>query len=269
MRSIKDPIRFAARRLIPDATYEAISRLINAVWVIVVEGWPAYKLLMRPRQPGESVYREVPLRKLDYPITIRPGTPDVACIVQNLVRAEYGQFSLPLGPSLIIDAGAYIGDVSIYFMNRFPDASIIALEPSHEHYALAMINLAPYAGRFRLLNKALWYRRTTMSLAGDYIGGALQEYEPGSRSVDCVELDSLLSDLNVERVDILKLDIEGAEDEVLMRNNDSWLRKTDRLIVEFHSPDVASRCTSMLVSKGFKTFRYRSLHYFYRHQGGS
>lgn len=264
LKHFNDPIRVAARRLLPKAAYRAVSRLLNAASVIFAEGWTTYSTLMRPRQPGESAFREVHLSTAGYPITIRPGTPDVACLVQNLVRAEYGQFGSRFRPNLIIDGGAYIGDVSIYFLNRFPTTRIVALEPSGPHHALAKRNLAPYGERALLLNQGLWHERRIMTLVGDYTGAKLQELTAGSTTVSCIDLQSLLSDLSIEHIDIVKLDIEGAEDEVLSSNSDSWLRKTDRLIVEFHSQEVALRCSRTLLSKGFKTFRYRSLHYFYR-----
>jgi len=114
------------------------------------------------------------------------------------------------------------------------------------------------------LNQGLWHERKTMTLIGEFTGGELQEAAVGAGNVSCVDMQSLLSDLSIDHVDIVKLDIEGAEEEVLLLNSDSWLRKTDSLIVEFHGRDIELKCSNMLMSKGFKSFRYRSLQYFYR-----
>ena len=77
------------------------------------------------------------LRSLEFPIIIRPGTDDLSSVINNAIREEYGQFKKNFSPVTIVDAGAYIGDTAAYFLSRFPDAQVVALEPNEESYILA------------------------------------------------------------------------------------------------------------------------------------
>jgi hypothetical protein len=103
-----------------------------------------------------------------------------------------------------------------------------------------------------------------MAVAGNFVGAHLQESETASAEVACVDIDSLLLEFSIDRIDILKLDIEGAEDQVLSIGSASWLQRTDHIIVEFHRRDVAWRCTKLLESHGFRGFQSRSLRFFSR-----
>jgi hypothetical protein len=64
-------------------------------------------------------------------------------------------------------------------------------------------------------------------------------------------LDSIMREYNLQRIDILKIDIEGAEKEVF-NDTSSWLEKTDAIIIELHER-MKSGCDHSFYngSKGF------------------
>ena len=64
-----------------------------------------------------------------------------------------------------------------------------------------------------------------------------------------------------ERVNILKMDIEGAEADVLGRTADAWLDRVDMLIIELHGPECERQVSESLGRNGFAVKRYRSLWY--------
>lgn len=70
----------------------------------------------------------IQIDKVKTPIFLRRGTTDVTNFLENFMRAE---FSLPqdFQPKLIIDAGANVGFASLWFLQRFPNTEIIAIEP--------------------------------------------------------------------------------------------------------------------------------------------
>jgi FkbM family methyltransferase len=134
---------------------------------------------------------------------------------------------------LIIDCGANIGLSVIYFKHLYPEAEVIAFEPDPKIFRVLQRNV----GTFRLEGivlhcKAVWNRVTTLSFLPDGgVGGrlVLEEGKKKSIQVQTVRLRGFLS----QPVDFLKLDIEGAEYEVIKDICDV-LEKVDHLFVEYH-----------------------------------
>jgi predicted O-methyltransferase YrrM len=100
-------------------------------------------------------------------IFIRPGTPDVSTIINNVIREEYGHFSYAGDPQWMVDAGAYIGDTAAYFLSRFPRFRVIALEPNPPAFAMASQNLKPYGERVILMKKGLWVDDQNVLFGGE------------------------------------------------------------------------------------------------------
>ena len=53
-------------------------------------------------------------------------------------------------------------------------------------------------------------------------------------SISTITIDEIMKILNVKKIDILKIDIEGAEHELFKNNYDTWLPNTRCLIIELH-----------------------------------
>jgi len=159
----------------------------------------------------------------------------------------------------IIDGGANLGLASLYFLRRYPGARVTALEPDPGIFALLEKNLAgwPCEGRLRLLPKALAASanpRIFQSRGAD-AGRLSPTGARGDLTVACLPLDDLLS----EPVDFLKLDLEGAETEVLEASRN--LARVKYLFVEHHSfagtPRTLDRLLRGLQEQGF-TYWIRS-----------
>jgi FkbM family methyltransferase len=258
----RDKLRAALRCVLNNQVYQLGAKLLNAFQVIRLQGLGVYRTLYCPARPNET-YRSVHLTGYSHPIYFRPGTNDVGTIVQNLIREEYGKIPKQIDPEFIIDAGSYIGDTSVFFANRYKDCVILALEPNPGNFSLAELNLKGYSDRVSLMRSGLWSNVGTLSLAGSYTGARIVD-ALGDDEVDCVDVPTLIREFDVEQIDILKLDIEGAEHEVLLTDSKEWLRKTQSIIVEFHREDTKTLCTEFLQEVGFEGYSYRSLHYFYK-----
>lgn len=172
---------------------------------------------------------------------------------KEIFGEELYRFPAPGKAPRIIDGGANLGLASLYFLRRYPGARVTALEPDPGIFALLEKNLAPWCsdGRLRLLPKALAAtsgKRTFQSRGAD--AGRLAPIDiPGGLTVDCLALDELLS----EPVDFLKLDLEGAETEVLEASRN--LARVNYLFVEHHSfagtPRTLDRLLRGLQGQGF------------------
>ena len=264
MRS--DSLRACARKLISPRFYREGAKLLDSVQTIRRQGLKNYRLLHRPPGAGET-HRRIHLKGFRYPVQFRPNATDAHVLIQNLVREEYGRFRFDEPPKTIVDAGAYIGDVSIYFLERFSNCQVIALEPDTESFLLASKNLTAFADRVTLFNQGLWCVDTALTLSGALTGATVTKADAGCKAVDCVSMTTLLNHCSVNQVDLVKLDIEGAEQQVLLNAND-WLERTDRLIVEFHGNEIRDPCVRLLEERGFDWFQFRSLHYFEKARRG-
>src|SRR5215472_6313478 len=97
---------------------------------------------------------------LAHPVLVRMNpSSDEHVFDQLFVRGEYSLVGDCL-PHLrtILDLGANVGFASGCIATRYPDARILAVEPDPESYQLCVKNLAPYGGRIRILQGAVWSR---------------------------------------------------------------------------------------------------------------
>jgi FkbM family methyltransferase len=176
-----------------------------------------------------------------YPFTLRIPSSDVRTYEQIFIRQDY-YFEVRRDPQVIIDAGANIGLASIYFANRFPGAKIIAIEPEKGNFDLLKKNSAPYSNIIPIWG-ALWDKNRNIDLIDPGLGQwgyRTQQGNPAGRNsnkplytVRGMTVDSLMQEYGIDRVDIFKIDIEGAEREVF-NNAGSWINNVDSVIIELH-----------------------------------
>lgn len=121
----------------------------------------------------------------------------------------------------IFDVGAKAGDYAAYFAIEFPRAVVYAFEPEpnnfeklslKEHPGIIPINLAVYKDcGLRTLNRYLHSGSHSMYLPDKWDPGALLN----SVAVKAVSVDAFCEELEIPEIDILKIDVEGAELDVL------------------------------------------------------
>lgn len=179
-------------------------------------------------------------------ISCRPTEPDRFTICHVFIERDC-DVPIPLAPRLIVDAGANVGYVSVYYANQYPEADIVALEPDLGNFAAAERNCAPYP-RVQLLHAALWPRDTALHIVDPNIKSWMfQVHEASDGETEIVEgisIPTLLRRSGHERIDILKLDIEGSE-EPLFASPDcqDWMPSVDVIVVETHG-EASERAVS-------------------------
>lgn len=239
--------------------YRAAAKSLDFVSIVQREGLTTYAALNRARnRTGRGTPLRMSFKNLRHPILIRPGTQDADTVINNIVREEYGQFTPPRDPLWMIDAGAYIGDTTAYFLSRFDTLRVISLEPNPESFPTAAANLAPYGERAILLPKGLWSRDEQLSLGGGGTGACLTGEEG---SIDCVSVPTILKQHQIPRLDVLKMDIEGAEEAIFAAEPQNWLPRVVLILIEIHNERAYRLITDVLTKNGFTMQQYRSIWY--------
>jgi len=155
---------------------------------------------------------------------------------------------------LFIDAGANIGLASIAILQQYPAARIVALESDPQICEILAGNLkARPASAVQILNRAVWDSDEALLFAQDRADSG--RVGPGGQlRVQGLRFLTLLE--QYERVDFLKMDIEGAEVRVLL-DCESVLDRVEHVFVEYHSSAGQSQQLSQLLGVLQRTgFRY-------------
>ena len=155
----------------------------------------------------------------NHPTLLRVPSTDVATYQQIFQSEEY-RFEVGRPPRTIVDAGANVGLASVYFANRYPEARIYAVEPETGNFQLLEKNVAQYPNVVAV-HAALWDQDTEISLVDPGLGdsgfitrqSAENVQAPGreSHKIRGMTVSSLMAEFDIEHIDILKIDIEGAE----------------------------------------------------------
>ena len=175
------------------------------------------------------------LKPLGRAVHLRPGTADLYVLEKIFLQLEYA-VQFPLAARRIIDAGAHIGLASLFFADRYPESEIVALEPDAANFALLAENCAGQP-RIRPIPGALWSQPAR--LTGDVArtgtdSFAVAEAANGQGSIRGWTVGELMAERGWEQIDLLKLDIEGAELNLFSRGDRDWLRKVRMIAIELH-----------------------------------
>lgn len=163
-------------------------------------------------------------------------------VINNIVVGKsYPKVEFVADVGTIVDAGANIGAASIYFAALYPDARIHAFEPAPENFALLAENTAPFAnigahevGLFDADKEASLFE-------GEYDPSTNSIGDSGlntgrSRKVELRDAKPFLHGLDVNGIDILKLDTEGCEVPIL-RSLAEMIYAIKVIYVEYHDDE--------------------------------
>lgn len=190
-------------------------------------------------------------------VFIRPGTADQNVYEEVFLANEY---NLSLGNvNFIVDAGAHIGLASTFLANKYPQAIIVALEPEVSNFEMLVKNTSQYSN-IRPVRAGLWSERTTLCIQDrDVPTWSFRVSEDKSiDGIPAMGVQDILSEFNIEAIDILKMDIEGSELEVL-NHSQEWMSAINNLIVELHDR-FQPGCTEALAHaiNGYRYDRFES-----------
>jgi FkbM family methyltransferase len=182
---------------------------------------------------------------------------------EMFVHNVYDKF-LPKEMGVVIDVGANSGLFTKLCLNKGA-RKVISLEPN----SLCISNIKSITSNSQnveIVDKALsdkngflkFYAAKNNSTIGsvnrDHVVGIDQISDIDELNVPCITLDSLINEKNIDKVSLLKMDIEGAEYAVFNSVSPKAFAKIDSILVEFHD-NVDKRVrslTKILIDNGYE-----------------
>lgn len=207
-----------------------LKRYYNCFGVRGVLAISAHRLIGRPRE----ITVQPP--NIRHPVHLRMGTSDIRVYRGNLLRGEY-DFNLPSRPKTIVDVGANVGMASLFFTHKYPEAQIVAIEAEASNFAILSKNVKPYRNIFPV-HAALWNRDGYISVSarnpakGAFSKWGFVTHEGEGPQVRAITIPTLMAEMNISWIDLLKVNIEGAEREVFEDCN--WMPSVGALAIALH-----------------------------------
>lgn len=159
-----------------------------------------------------------------------------------LLEDEYGgqvaQLFEKQSPSIIIDAGANVGMFSVYALAKWDYVKVFAVEPAPDTFKILEQNQKKNPSlSWRVFQYAFWKNDGMISFANK--GSSMASHistDEKDEQVPSTRLDYFIDKYlqKDERVSLLKMDIEGAEEEVLTAAQGT-LNRVDAMVIEVHS----------------------------------
>jgi FkbM family methyltransferase len=160
---------------------------------------------------------------------------DIAILYDIFVEDEYG-IQLNIDPQVIIDIGSNVGASLIYFALKYPEANLFGYEPDPHAFRTLARNVDGF--------KNIEIKQAAVAAEEGELEFFVDPDSSMSSSLRCrrdrqkkilvqtTTLDSILDEHGVERVDLLKFDVEGAEYE--MFKNFRQMERVNNVIGELH-----------------------------------
>jgi FkbM family methyltransferase len=224
------------------------------------------------RKPGELF--SLTSRYARHPVYCRQGTSDFQVFIQIFVEREYSCVDDLREIRTIIDCGANVGYSTAYFLTRFPRAKIVSVEPDPENFGMLRRNVQPYGERVQPVSSGVWSHPATLRMSdkpyrdGQAWSQQVCECGPNESGFQAVDMNQLIAMSDAPRIDLLKMDIEGAEAVVFSKNVDSWLDRIETLVIELHEDSMFGNgrqvVKRVMAERGFTEQEFQELSIFRR-----
>lgn len=209
---------------------------------------------------------ELPASEPARGVRLRLDESDVKVFRELFVHSEYASaLELLAGAGdrpVIVDAGANVGLATLYLKGRVPGARVVAIEPDASNVACFQEHIR--LNRFEdvtVHTAALWPRECRLRFVADPTrlqSWAIRVEEDAAGPVEAISVQGLMRRHGFERIDLLKLDVEGAEFPLFEdAAAGEWLSRTRAILAEVH-PDLGdpARVRERLVGAGFRVREY-------------
>ena len=166
-------------------------------------------------------------------------------------------YALPVAHSTsintIVDLGANVGLSALYFLQQFPQAQVVCVEPEPTNFKMLELNLETEitTGKVIAMEAAAMgedgmvsFESAPAKYNGRVILGA-------QNNIPALSIPSIMQRCQFDRINLLKIDVEGAE-KFIFSGDPVWLQSVDEILLEVHSPEDHATCMAAFERYHFK-----------------
>lgn len=166
-------------------------------------------------------------------------------------------------PKVIYDLGANVGVSSLFFASLYPKASIYGFEPLPENLEVCLLNYRGIANKSQVFPWAIGSKtgQATFDCKNDSRGGRLEtaHHDPSLHTtsqiqVKVISVTDLIDQEGLPPPDFLKIDVEGAEYDVL-EGLKGCVHSLRLIYLETHGEKLRHDCLLWIERQGFQTFQ--------------
>jgi FkbM family methyltransferase len=189
------------------------------------------------------------LKPLGYDLRCHGTPPGIACnVVQKQYEYHQGEIHCQTeAGDVVVDAGGCWGDTTMYFAHEVgPAGTVVVFEFIPSNLEVLRRNVAlnpPLRERIHLVENPIWSSSGRELYYVDWGPGSrvtsdINKYHSWEGMVETVTIDETLTKLGLSRVDLIKMDIEGAELEALRGAERSIRQHRPKLAISlYHNPE--------------------------------
>jgi FkbM family methyltransferase len=204
-----------------------------------------------------------------YFLALNPMVPN---FISDLAPVKGYELNYQLKPGdVVVDAGAFTGDYTFFASRKVgPTGRVLAFEPDPKTREILIRHTKKekYGHNITVVPKGLWNENTTLRF--NDLNSLQSKLEPGAPSgpntvtVDVCRLDDELKKLGVKKIDVLKMDIEGAEIEAIQGSEETLANnRVNVIIAAYHI--VNGETTSHYLEKFLRARGYEAKSDFPKH----
>jgi FkbM family methyltransferase len=204
----------------------------------------------------------------DYKIWFRKGGAYSSIEIYTEIFKEDDHLLIPefsgKDDEVVFDIGANEGYYTLKIKQNNPECKIVSIEPNPLAFEILEKNVkSNKLKNVILINKAVTAKpgKLSFEIVPEVTAIGARELKAQKRPwlreeriktliVDGTTLTQLCKKLNIERIDTLKMDVEGMEMEIL-ENGKNCLGITRRIVMEFHSDQLRDKAKAFLADNGF------------------
>jgi FkbM family methyltransferase len=196
-------------------------------------------LLQQDKRPTDGLFKVRAKAPISQDIHLRRSGSDLLTFQEVIVEEVYKPVLEALSSChTLMDLGANVGLATLYISSRYPGCRCFCVEPNPETFDVLRKNLA---GRDAIAHLgAVWSSATTVTPVcdADHYSMATVACAPGA-TISALPVQQVIEKSGFTSIDLLKVDVEGAEVE-LFKGDLSWLSRVRAIAIEFHNGSRAA-----------------------------
>ena len=170
-------------------------------------------------------------------IGLRNNSTDIQAFAVVWLLEDYNRPGFLPEEGTVVDIGAHIGLYTMFVSSASKNTRIFSFEPASDNYAMLKDNIARNSlDSVKAFNIAVSGQsgKKELFLSEDQAGHTLHKKSEKKEIVDCVTLDDIINDNDIQKITVLKLDCEGSEYDILDNLSDAGYDKIERICLEYH-----------------------------------